>query len=81
MFENMVPIFGKTFPVRDELKIAGARWNKDFDNGEGRKPGIWMIDRDKLDQALKIVKGQKVEVKQEQENKAHDFCQTCRRPF
>ena len=44
-----VAITGNTYPVKDQLKALGARWNPD--------QKAWMVEADKADQARKIVSG------------------------
>jgi hypothetical protein len=44
-----VAITGNTYPVKDQLKALGARWNPD--------QKAWMIAADKADAARKIVSG------------------------
>lgn len=44
---NLVPITGNTYPVKEQLKSLGARWNGDAK--------AWMIDGAKADQARAIV--------------------------
>jgi hypothetical protein len=46
---GMVAISGNTYPVKDQLKALGARWNA--------AQKVWMISADKLDQARQIVAG------------------------
>ena len=48
---SLVQITGNTYPVKDQLKALGARWN-----GENK---CWMIDAAKADEALEIVAGSK----------------------
>lgn len=45
----MVAITGNTYPVKDQLKSLGARWNPD--------QKAWMIPEDKADEARKLVAG------------------------
>ena len=45
----MTLITGNTYPVKDQLKSLGARWNAD-EKG-------WMISDEKAEQARKIVAG------------------------
>lgn len=47
--ENLVAIRGNTYPVKEQLKALGARWNGDAK--------AWMVTPDKADQALAIVAG------------------------
>lgn len=44
---NLIPVSGNTFPVKDEIKALGGRWNAD------RK--CWMVPADKADQAFRLV--------------------------
>ncbi len=44
-----VAITGNTYPVKDQLKAIGARWNPD--------QKAWMISADKAGQAKQIVSG------------------------
>ena len=46
---DLVAITGNTYPVRDQLKSMGARWNPDAK--------AWMIDPGKAEQAKAIVAG------------------------
>lgn len=45
----MVAISGNTYPVKDQLKALGAKWNPD--------QKAWMVDETKADQARSIVSG------------------------
>lgn len=45
----MVEITGNTYPVRDQLKALGGKWNA------GRK--VWMVPADKADAARQLVVG------------------------
>lgn len=45
----MVAISGNTYPVREQLKALGARWNA--------ADKAWMVDDSKADQARAIVAG------------------------
>lgn len=45
----MIAITGNTYPVKDQLKALGGRWNGD------RK--AWMVPDDKADQARNLVSG------------------------
>ena len=44
-----VAITGNTYPVKDQLKALGARWNADAK--------AWMVDPEKAEQAKAIVAG------------------------
>jgi hypothetical protein len=44
---KLIPISGNTYPVKEQLKALGAKWN-----AENK---CWMIDPAKQQQALKIV--------------------------
>ena len=46
----MVNITGNTYPVKEQLKALGAKWNQDCK--------AWQIDSAKLGQAEAIVRGQ-----------------------
>jgi hypothetical protein len=46
---NLVAITGNTYPVKEQLKALGARWNGD------RK--AWMVTPDKVEAAKAIVAG------------------------
>ena len=45
----MTAITGNTYPVKDQLKALGARWNPD--------QKAWMVTDDKVGQARQIVAG------------------------
>lgn len=47
MKPGMVKIMGHTFPVKDELKDLGAKWDKE--------EKAWFISEDKLEEANAIV--------------------------
>ena len=47
--ENLVAITGNTYPVKEQLKSIGARWNGDAK--------AWMVVPEKADEARKIVAG------------------------
>lgn len=47
--ENLVAITGNTYPVKEQLKAIGARWNADAK--------AWMVTPDKAEQARQIVAG------------------------
>lgn len=47
MNSNLVRIHGNTYPVREELKTIGARWDTEL--------RVWMISPHLLDQADEIV--------------------------
>lgn len=49
MTSSLVKITGNTYPVKDQLKAIGARWDADSK--------CWMIAADKADAARKIVAG------------------------
>ena len=49
MTTNLVAVSGNTYPVKDQLKALGARWNPDSK--------AWMVAADKADAARKIVAG------------------------
>jgi hypothetical protein len=42
----MVAIAGNTYPVKEQLKALGAKWNPDAKS--------WMIDESKIKEAKKI---------------------------
>lgn len=44
-----VAITGNTYPVKEQLKALGARWNADAK--------AWMVAADKADEARRIVSG------------------------
>jgi hypothetical protein len=48
---SLIQITGNTYPVKDQLKALGARWNGD--------DKCWMISADKADEARAIVAGSK----------------------
>lgn len=41
--EEMVPIAGNTFPVKEQLKALGGRWNP--------KQKVWMVPASRADEA------------------------------
>lgn len=43
----MIAITGNTYPVKDQLKSLGAKWNPD--------QKVWMISPEKANEAAKIV--------------------------
>lgn len=45
--ENLIAISGNTYPVKEQLKALGARWNGDLK--------AWMVTPDKAEQAKAIV--------------------------
>ena len=47
--ENLVAVTGNTYPVKEQLKALGARWNGDLK--------AWMVQPDKAEQAKVIVAG------------------------
>ena len=47
--KSLIQITGNTYPVKDQLKELGARWNGD--------DKCWMISADKVDEARAIVAG------------------------
>ena len=49
MMTRTVAITGNTYPVKDQIKALGARWNAD--------KKAWMVPLGKADQARKIVAG------------------------
>lgn len=49
MTTSLVAITGNTFPVKDQLKAMGARWNADSK--------AWMVAADKADAARALVSG------------------------
>ena len=49
MTTSLVAVTGNTFPVKDQLKALGARWNPDAK--------AWMVAADKADAARAIVSG------------------------
>ena len=51
MKNSLIKIAGNTYPVKDQLKALGARWNGD--------DKCWMISADKADEARAIVAGSK----------------------
>lgn len=51
MKNSLTKIAGNTYPVKDQLKALGARWNGD--------DKCWMISADKADEARAIVAGSK----------------------
>jgi len=46
---SLVAISGNTYPVKEQLKALGARWNADLK--------AWMVTADKAEQAKAIVAG------------------------
>ena len=51
MVEKMLPVLGNTYPVKEELKAMGARWDKDKKS--------WVIAESKHKEAQKLVKSYK----------------------
>lgn len=49
MTTELVAISGNTYPVKEQLKALGARWNADAK--------AWMVDASKAEQARQIVAG------------------------
>lgn len=49
MDKNLIAITGNTYPVKEQLKALGARWDADIK--------AWMIAADKAEQAKAIVAG------------------------
>lgn len=49
MTTSLVAVTGNTYPVKDQLKALGARWNPDAK--------AWMVAADKAEAARKIVAG------------------------
>lgn len=49
MATNLVAITGNTYPVKEQLKSLGARWNAEAK--------AWMVEPSKADQARAIVEG------------------------
>jgi hypothetical protein len=47
--KDLVAVTGNTYPVKEQLKALGARWNADAK--------AWMVTPDKADQARAIVAG------------------------
>jgi hypothetical protein len=47
--QNLVAITGNTYPVKEQLKALGARWNGD--------QKAWMVTPEKADEAQRIVAG------------------------
>jgi len=47
--ENLVAVTGNTYPVKEQLKTLGARWNGDLK--------AWMVSPEKAEQAKSIVAG------------------------
>jgi hypothetical protein len=45
----MIAITGNTFPVKDQLKALGGRWNA--------ADRVWMVPQEKADEARKLVNG------------------------
>jgi len=46
--EQMIPLYVGTYPVKDELKVMGARWLNN--------PRVWVIPESRLDDALNITR-------------------------
>lgn len=65
----MTLITGNTYPVKDQLKSLGARWNAD-EKG-------WMISDEKAEQARKIVAGATSAPSSERRAFVHHKCQVC----
>jgi hypothetical protein len=49
MNASLVAVTGNTYPVKDQLKALGARWNPEAK--------AWMVAADKADAARRIVAG------------------------
>lgn len=47
----MVAVIGNTYPVREQLKAIGGRWNPE--------KKVWMVPDEKAEQARQIVNGAK----------------------
>jgi len=47
--QDRIAVTGNTYPVKDELKALGARWNGDLK--------AWMVPSDKAEEAQRIVAG------------------------
>lgn len=47
--QNRIAVTGNTYPVKDQLKALGARWNADAK--------AWMVTADKAAEAQRIVAG------------------------
>lgn len=47
MASNLIPVSGNTYPVKDQLKALGGRWNAD------RK--CWMIPEENANKAFALV--------------------------
>lgn len=62
----MIAITGNTYPVKDQLKALGARWNADA--------RAWMVSPAKADEARAIVAG----APQQQKKSYGPSCWTCR---
>lgn len=58
---NVVAITGNTFPVKDQLRALGGRWNAD------RK--AWMVPAEKADQARQLVAGRRESVESRYQRK------------
>ena len=47
--QNRIAVTGNTYPVKDQIKALGARWDADA--------GAWMVSEDKAAEARRIVAG------------------------
>lgn len=55
--DKSVALFGNTYPIKDQIKELGAKFNKflkDPDNEDNKKPG-WIISKSKLNDIKKII--------------------------
>lgn len=72
MTTSMVAVTGNTYPVKDQLKALGARWNPDTKS--------WMVSADKADAARKIVAGAPTETKKNTGRPHYARCHDCGAP-
>jgi hypothetical protein len=68
----MTTITGNTFPVKDQLKALGARWNPDAKG--------WMVSDDKADVARKLVAGASTAPRQATGKPHFHKCHECGAP-
>ena len=66
----MVPVIGNTFPVKEDLKKLGARWDPD--------KKAWMVPEDKVEEAKKLVEAAPTkQIGNASKPFRHTRCQVC----
>ncbi len=75
---NLIPITGNTYPVKEQLKALGARWNNDLK--------AWMVTPDKAEQAKAIVVGAGPKKSSNRSSNGYRpgrrcYCQECGEPY